>query len=62
VSRHLILGTSFEEELAAFREPMGQGVPLFGCLTYGEIAAFGREVPQFHNKTAVVVALAGARG
>lgn len=62
VSRHLILGTSFEEELAAFCEPMGQGVPLFGCLTYGEIAAFGREVPQFHNKTAVVVALAGARG
>jgi hypothetical protein len=32
-------------------------VPLLGCLSYGEIGALGRGGPQFHNKTAVVLAL-----
>lgn len=57
VSRHFILGDSFRDELRAICDAMGEGVPVFGCLTYGEVAAFGREVPQFHNKTTVVVAL-----
>jgi hypothetical protein len=58
MSRHLILGASFADELVAYRDALGQDVPVIGCLTFGEIASFGREVPQFHNKTTVVVAIA----
>ena len=57
VSRFLILGEAFGEELAAYRRSLGQDVPLIGCLTYGEVGAFGDRVPQFHNKTSVVVAV-----
>jgi len=57
VGRHLLLGSSFRDELQSLSDALGEDVPFFGCLTSGEVAAFGREVPQFHNKTAVVVAL-----
>jgi hypothetical protein len=57
MSRHLILGGAFGDELVAYRDALGADVPMVGCLSFGEIASFGREVPQFHNKTAVVVAL-----
>jgi hypothetical protein len=56
MSRQLVLGASFDRELAAFQRALGPDVPVFGCLTFGEIAAFEREVPQFHNKTTVMVA------
>ena len=36
---------------------LDRSVPLIGCLSYGEIGALGRGGPQFHNKTAVVLAL-----
>lgn len=57
VSRYLILGDAFGDELAAYRGSLGPAVPMIGCLTYGEVGAFGDRVPQFHNKTSVVVAI-----
>lgn len=57
VSRSLMLGDEVGRELAAFQEGLGAGVPLMGCLTFGEVGAFGAGVPQFHNKTAVLLAL-----
>jgi hypothetical protein len=57
ISRHLMLGEGFAEELEIFAAQVGGEVPLIGCLTFGEIGALGRGLPQFHNKTAVVLAL-----
>lgn len=57
MSRHLVLASSYADELATYREALGESVPMVGCLTFGEVASFGREVPQFHNKTAVVLAI-----
>jgi hypothetical protein len=57
VSRRTMLGDGFVDELAIFAEGLGAETPLVGCLTLGEIGALGRGVPQFHNKTAVVLAL-----
>ncbi|MFP2898310.1 FIST signal transduction protein, partial [Corallococcus sp. 4LFB] len=59
VSRYLILGEGVREELSRFQDALGEGVPVVGCLTLGEVGAMGGGVPQFHNKTAVVVALPG---
>ena len=55
VSRSAMLGAAFADELRIFAAD--ESVPLMGCLSYGEIGALGRGGPQFHNKTAVVVAL-----
>jgi hypothetical protein len=30
---------------------------MIGCLTFGEVGGSGTGVPQFHNKTAVVLTL-----
>lgn len=57
VSRFLMLGDDLETELAACQAALGEEVPLLGCLTFGEIGAFGARMPQFHNKTMVVLAL-----
>ncbi|MBI2375498.1 MAG: FIST C-terminal domain-containing protein [Deltaproteobacteria bacterium] len=58
VSRSLMLGDGVRDELAAFQEGLGGSrVPIMGCLTFGEIGALGTGVPQFHNKTAVLLAL-----
>lgn len=57
VSRFLMLGEGLGDELAACQEALGDGVPLLGCLTSGEVGAFGARMPQFHNKTMVVLAL-----
>ncbi|MHB8875151.1 MAG: FIST signal transduction protein [Myxococcaceae bacterium] len=57
VSRFLMLGKGFDEELAVFRETLGASVPLMGCLTFGEVGGAGGTVPQFHNKTSVVLAM-----
>ena len=57
VSRSAMLGEAFEDELAIVSEELDRGVPVLGCLSFGEIGALGRGGPQFHNKTAVVLAL-----
>jgi len=57
VSRSFMLGASFEDELRMVSDQLDPSVPLLGCLSYGEIGALGRGGPQFHNKTAVVLAL-----
>jgi hypothetical protein len=57
VSRYHVLGDRLRDELAACRAALGEDVPLLGCLTFGEVGAFGARLPQFHNKTMVVLAL-----
>lgn len=57
ISRSLMLGEGVREELAIFGAELGEGVPVIGCLTFGEVGVLGHGVPQFHNKTAVVLAL-----
>jgi hypothetical protein len=57
ISRSLMLRGDFHQELGALREGLGANVPLMGCLTFGEIGALGTGLPQFHNKTAVVLAI-----
>lgn len=58
VSRSLLLGPDVSSELRRFQTELGEQVPLIGCLTFGEVGSFNKGVPQFHNKTAVVLALA----
>ncbi|AKT37261.1 uncharacterized protein CMC5_013920 [Chondromyces crocatus] len=55
VSRSLVLGEGVQAEIETFSAELG--APVIGCLTFGEIGAIGPGVPQFHNKTAVVLAL-----
>ncbi len=57
ISRYLLMRDRLGDELAACQTALGQDVPLFGCLTFGEVGAFGARMPQFHNKTMVVLAL-----
>lgn len=57
VSRALLLRDSIHDELVAFQSGIGAAVPMMGCLTFGEVGALGRGMPQFHNKTAVILAL-----
>ena len=57
ISRYLMLGDRLTEELAACQGALGAEVPVLGCLTFGEVGAFGSRMPQFHNKTTVVLAL-----
>lgn len=56
ISRSAMLGDAFEDELQIFAADLEESVPLVGCLTHGEIGTLGRGGPQFHNKTAVVMA------
>ena len=55
VSRYLMLGERLGEELGVCQDALGADVPLLGCLTFGEYGAFGARMPQFHNKTVVVL-------
>jgi hypothetical protein len=57
VSRAHVLGDRLQDELAASQAALGDDVPMLGCLTFGEVGAFGARIPQFHNKTMVVMAL-----
>ncbi|AUX39234.1 hypothetical protein SOCE26_006180 [Sorangium cellulosum] len=57
ISRCMMLGDTVRDELTTFESELGERVPVMGCLTFGEVGALGRGVPQFHNKTAVVFAL-----
>ncbi|MFT3767439.1 MAG: FIST C-terminal domain-containing protein [Minicystis sp.] len=59
VSRYQIHGDHMRDELSAIQAGLGDDVPLLGCLTFGEVGAIDGGAPQFHNKTAVVLALPG---
>lgn len=56
VSRYLLLREAWREELRAVAEAFGPGVPVFGCLTFGEIGSLRGDPPAFHNKSLVVCA------
>lgn len=56
VCRGMILKDRFAESIAAVREVVGE-VPVAGFLTYGEIASYGGRLEQWHNTTAVAVAI-----
>ena len=58
VSRFVVLGEHIRDELVGIGEGIGAGVPMMGCLTFGEVGAPQSGMPQFHNKTAVVLAMA----
>lgn len=53
ISRYLLMGEDFERELRAMKESIGEGIPMLGVLTFGEVGSHG-EVPFFHNKTVAV--------
>ena len=59
ISRVLLMGEGFREEIRAIRNAVGMDVPLLGALSFGEIGSY-EDVPLFHNKT-TVVAVGGAR-
>lgn len=54
VSRCLFLGDDFKDEITAIKETVGDGVPVFGCMTFGEIGSLGGGPPEFHNKSIVI--------
>lgn len=54
ISRALVLGDRFPEELAALRVP---GIAQGGALTIGEIAHSGGDMLHFHNKSCVLTLL-----
>lgn len=56
VSRSSILGEAMRSEVAAIRDGVGRTCPVLGCLTFGEVGVLGEGVPQFHNKSTVVLA------
>jgi len=59
ISRYLLLGAAFADEMRAIRDVVGSKVPLLGMLTFGEIGHHG-DVPFFHNKTLVLAIAATA--
>lgn len=54
ISRALFLGEDFSEELREIRKHIPDSVPLFGFLSFGEIASNGDRYLEFYNKTTVV--------
>lgn len=57
ISRFSMLGGNYTQELQMFQEGLGNSVPFLGCLTVGEIGSSSKQIPLFHNKTAVVMAV-----
>ncbi len=55
-SRYRLFGNNLEEELCTVGDTLQDEFPLIGCLTLGEVGAMRGGVPQFHNKTAVIMA------
>lgn len=53
ISRVLLLGDRFNEEVRSVREIMSSEIPFLGALVFGEIGNSGT-VPLLHNKTTVV--------
>ena len=58
ISRVLLMGDRFAEEIRAIRNAVGSAVPMLGALSFGEIGSYA-DVPLMHNKT-TVVAVGGA--
>ena len=56
ISRYLLMGEEFEEELRAIRNAIGMKVPILGALSFGEVGSYAN-VPQFHNKTVTIAVL-----
>lgn len=54
VSRCLFLGDAFKDEITVIKEAVGDGVPVFGCMTFGEIGSIAGGPPEFHNKSIVI--------
>jgi hypothetical protein len=62
ISRSVLLGDSFQQELEVIRDRFAVGLPgarVIGALTLGEIASVGDRYLEFLNKTCVVAALGG---
>jgi hypothetical protein len=59
ISRFMLLENDYSIELDTFLRGLGEQTPFVGCLTLGEVGAFGKGIPQFHNKTAVVMSFYG---
>jgi len=59
ISRYILMGQEFEQELTAISESTGRDVPVLAALTFGEIGSY-IDVPLFHNKT-VAVAVLGSK-
>ncbi len=55
ISRYLLMGKEFKRELKAIKKAIGN-IPMIGALTFGEIGSF-KQVPLFHNKTTLIVAI-----
>ncbi len=53
ISRVLLMGDRFVEEIQAIRQAVGEEVPLLGALSFGEIGSYV-DVPLLHNKTTVI--------
>ncbi|MBU1109558.1 MAG: FIST C-terminal domain-containing protein [Candidatus Riflebacteria bacterium] len=53
ISRVLLFGNRFPEEIAALQTVIDSKAPFLGALTFGEIGSYG-SVPLLHNKTTVV--------
>ncbi|RJX22565.1 MAG: histidine kinase [Desulforudis sp.] len=50
VSRSLLLQDDYKQEIETLLHPLSNDFPVLGCLTFGEIGAYGR-VPLLHNKS-----------
>lgn len=50
VSRSLLLGPGYRDEIRALLRPLGSGFPVLGSLAFGEIGSY-YQVPQVHNKS-----------
>lgn len=57
-ARRVLLGTRTKEEYATVKSQIGQGIPLMGFYTYGEICPHSQgSFNEFHNETFVAVLL-----
>ena len=59
ISRFLLMGARFNDEIRAIREVIGPDTPLLGALTFGEVGSY-LDIPLLHNKT-TVIAMGGDR-
>jgi hypothetical protein len=59
VSRFLLLKKAFIDEIEAIHKCIGKDIPIFGCMTYGEIGSIQNGPLAFHNKSVTVCVFAG---
>jgi hypothetical protein len=53
ISRYLLMGDRFAQELEVIGRSLGTDVPMLGALTFGEVGCYVGG-PLFHNKTLAV--------